>query len=150
MLGWECARVGFCEPSHQLVVVSVVLFEANKLLLDQHAAPVVHVVRLHAIQIAFAAPHVPAVLLDLIPTLHEGEAANQNNQGKPIGAVLHKVKIAVVVHWVGWLGHLKINLVGIHVSLEFDCILAGNQIGLLVVVLQVVVHVGLVEVSRSS
>lgn len=84
-------------------MVSVVLFEANELLLDQHTASVVHVVSWNALQIAFTAPLVPAVFFDLIPTLHEGEAANQNNQGKPIGAVLHKVKIAVVVHRVGWL-----------------------------------------------
>ena len=136
-------------------MVLVVLFEADKLLLYQDAPAVMHMVRLHLVQELTTVPVVPSVLLGSESTLRIAEACNTQQQHQPIIAILHEIKVTVVVHGVGGFTHFEVYSIARHVSFEFDGVLASDQVVFLMVVVQMVVDCGLMELagrtqSRSS
>ena len=51
---------------------------------------------------------------------------------------------------MGGSGSCEVYLVTAHISLEFDCVLTSYEVGVLVVVVQKVVHLGLMEFSWRS
>jgi hypothetical protein len=95
-------------------------------------------------------PHVPSVGLDLHAGLQVVSTEDSHQHNSPERAVLLKVEVTIVVHRVHRTTSLEIVLVTSHISLKLDSVLTAHQVRVLVVVVQEVVNLGLMELSRET
>lgn len=65
-------------------------------------------------------------------------------------AVLSEGHVSIVVNGIGRSAHLEIHLVRVHILLELECVLRGHEARVLVIILEVVVHLGPVEFARLA
>ena len=112
--------VGLLVPFHHLVDILVVLLETCELLLDEDATTVVKVVSWHALNVLHAVPAVHSCLLKHEAILGVQTSEHSEDEQKPEGTILQEVHVAIVVHWLRWLGDLKVFSVADHESLELD------------------------------
>ena len=76
----------------------MVLLKANKIFLDQDAAPVVEMMSMHLLKVLHASPHIPAVLLDHEAPAQVAGTHHEHNESKPEVPVRLEPKVAIVVH----------------------------------------------------
>jgi len=95
-------------------------------------------------------PHVPSIGFNFHAGLQVVATKDSHQHDSPEGAVLLKVEVTIVVHRVHGTTPLEIILVTSHVSLKLDSVLTAHQVRVLVVVVQEVVNLGLMELSRQA
>ena len=138
------------EPGHHLVQVLVVLLETNELLLDEHAATVVEVVRRQVLNVRKSLRSLGTCLLACVAVLGVGGSTHAQQQHEPEGTVLHELHVAIVVHWVRGVRHSVVMLVTQHESLELDRVLRVDDLAVRVVEVEEVVDLGLMELAWDT
>ena len=146
----ESFRVCLDSPCHDFILVLVVLLEASELLPDQDAAPIVEMVSWHVLQVLAPIPHVPSINFYLKSFLPIHCTHHHKNETEPEWAIFCEEHFTVVVHRMGRTRSLKIVLVWSHIVLEFNCILWSDNRWILMVIVQVVVHVRLMEFANGT
>lgn len=146
----ESFRVCLDSPCHDFILVLVVLLEASELLPNQDAAPIVEMVSWHVLQVLTSVPHVPSINFYLHPFLCIESSHHHQDEAEPEWAIFLEKHFTVVVHRVSRARSLKIVLVWSHIVLEFNSILWSNHRWVLMVIVQMVVHVRLVEFTDGT
>lgn len=139
-----------CEPGHEVVVIFVVLLEAIESLLDENAAAIVEMVGWHVLQVSHARRPVRSVHFDGVFLANVAASQECYDHGQPEVPVFLEKHLAVVVHGVAGLESLEVRPVRVHVLLEFHGVLRVDELIVLRVVPQVVVHLGQVEVAGGT
>jgi len=95
-------------------------------------------------------PHGPSVLFvhDFVGQVEHTKRAE--NEQEPEGTILSEVHVAVVVHWVVRAGTLVVNDIWAHPVFKLNGILSIQERSVLMIIIQVVMNLGRVELASIT
>jgi hypothetical protein len=74
----------------------------------------------------------------------------EEEEAKPESTIAHELHVVVVVHGIVWTRSLEVNNIRAHPMLELDSILLVKKGCILMMIVQVVMNLGRVELARVS
>lgn len=125
----------------------MIFLEANELFLQEDSSTIDIVMSRELMDVFSSGPHGPSVLFvhDFVGEVEKAKRAKDEQE--PEGTVLSEVHVAVVVHWVVGACTLVVDDIGAHPVFKLDGILGIQERSVLMIIIQVVMNLGRVELA---